>query len=78
MESRPLACIVPWAALSVGADVAWWGGLRDRSGEYEPLPLSMFVIAIWIPGCCAAVALGIVLGRAHGSRREPTRRQRPQ
>ena len=56
--------IVPWAALSLGADAAWWSGLWDRSSEYEPLPLSMFVIPIWIPCCCAAVALGISVRRA--------------
>ena len=35
--------VVPWAALSLGADAAWWSGLWDRTSEYEPLPLSMFV-----------------------------------
>jgi hypothetical protein len=38
--------VVPWASLSLAADAAWWSGLWDRSGEYESLPLSMFVIAI--------------------------------
>jgi dolichyl-phosphate-mannose--protein O-mannosyl transferase len=56
--------VVPWAVLSLGADAVWWSGLWDRSGEYEPLPLSMFVIPIWIPCCCAAVALAVGLRRA--------------
>src|SRR3954453_12118688 len=68
--------VVPWAALSFGADAAWWTGLWDRSGEYEPLPLSMFVIPIWIPCCCAAVALGVAARRVT-QRREPACRQRP-
>jgi dolichyl-phosphate-mannose--protein O-mannosyl transferase len=56
--------VVPWATLSLGTDVAWWSGLWDRSDEYEPLPLSMFVIPIWIPCCCAAAAFGIAVRRA--------------
>jgi hypothetical protein len=66
--------VVPWAALSLGADAAWWSGLWDRSDEYEPLPLSMFVIPVWIPCCCAAVALGIAVRRAR-ERRGLARRQ---
>jgi hypothetical protein len=60
--------VVPWAALSLGADVAWWSGLWDRSGEYEPLPLSMFVIPIWIPCCCAAGAIGVAVRRVRDRR----------
>ena len=55
--------VVPWATLSLGADVAWWSGLWDRSSEYEPLPLSMFVFPIWIPSCCVAAALGTAVRR---------------
>jgi hypothetical protein len=65
--------VVPWAALSLGADAAWWSGLWDRSGEYEPLPLSMFVIPIWVPCCCATVAVGTAVRRA----RERTRARAP-
>jgi hypothetical protein len=60
--------VVPWAALSLGADAAWWSGLWDRSGEYEPLPLSMFVIPIWIPCCCVVVAVGTAVRRARERR----------
>ena len=60
--------IVPWAALALGADLAWWSGVWDRSGEYEPLPLSMFVLPIWIPCCCAAIALAVWLRRARETR----------
>jgi uncharacterized membrane protein YhaH (DUF805 family) len=60
--------VVPWAALSLGADAAWWSGLWDRSTEYEPLPLSMFVIPIWIPCCCAATALGVAVRRLRDRR----------
>jgi dolichyl-phosphate-mannose--protein O-mannosyl transferase len=56
--------VVPWLTLSLGADAAWWSGLWDRSEEYEPLPLSMFVIPIWIPACCTAVAVAVALRRA--------------
>src|SRR5215217_3209717 len=49
--------VVPWAALSLGADAAWWSGVWDRSGEYEPLPLSMFrdphLDPLLLRGCCA-------------------------
>jgi hypothetical protein len=58
--------VAPWLALSLGADAAWWSGLWDRSGEYEPLPLSMFVIPLWIPPSCAAVALAIAVRRVRG------------
>lgn len=61
--------VVPWAAVSLGADAAWWSGLWDRSSEYEPLPLSMFVIPIWIPCCCAATALGVAARRLRDRRR---------
>ena len=60
--------VVPWLALSLGADAAWWSGLWDRSSEYEPLPLSMFVIPIWIPCCCAATALGVAVRRMRDRR----------
>jgi hypothetical protein len=68
--------LVPWAALSLGADAAWWSGLWDRSGEYEPLPLSMFVLPLWIPSCCAVVALATAVSRARG-RGHAARRQGP-
>ena len=55
--------VVPWAIASLGADAAWWSGLWDRSDEYEPLPFSIFVIPIWIPACCLAIGLGIVVRR---------------
>ena len=55
--------VVPWAAGALLADAAWWTGLWDRSDEYEPLPLSMFVLPIWVPACMAAVTLGVVLRR---------------
>jgi hypothetical protein len=50
-------------------DTAWWTGLWDRSEEYEPLPFSMFVIPIWIPCCCVAVALGLGVRHATDRRR---------
>ena len=53
--------VVPWLALSLGADLAWKTGVWDRSGEYGPLPLSMFVIPLWIPAAAVAVTLGILL-----------------
>ena len=36
--------VVPWFVVSLLADVAWGVGLWDRSSEYEPLPLTMFVV----------------------------------
>ena len=62
--------VLPWAVASLGADAAWWTGLWDRSEEYEPLPFSMFVIPIWIPCCCVAVALGLGVRRAIDRHRE--------
>jgi hypothetical protein len=56
--------VAPWLAFSLGSDLAWWSGLWDRSEEYEPLPVSMFVIPLWIPACCAAVALAVAVRRA--------------
>ena len=35
-----------WAGIAILADLAWASGLWDRSGEYEPLPLSMFMIPL--------------------------------
>src|SRR5215210_6287688 len=60
--------VVPWAALSLGADAAWWSGLWDRSREYEPLPLSMFVIPAWSAGCGAGGAVGGTVRRARERR----------
>jgi hypothetical protein len=60
--------VAPWAALSLGADAAWWSGIWDRSSEYEPLPLSMFVIPIWIPCCCAVTAIGVAVRRVRDRR----------
>ena len=67
-KAVPLLGVVPWAALSLGADFAWWSGLWDRSSEYEPLPVSMFVIPIWIPCCCAVTALGVAVRRVREKR----------
>ena len=53
----------PWAVFALAGDAAWWSGLWDRSGEYEPLPASMFVFPLWIPVCSAVVGLAVVVRR---------------
>jgi hypothetical protein len=59
---------VPWAVFAIASDVAWQSGLWDRSGEYEPLPASMFVFPIWIPACAAVVALAVLARRVVDAR----------
>ena len=57
-----------WAVPSLLADLAWATGVWDRSSEYEPLPLSMFVLPLGVPLFCFAAATGVLLRRA----RQPT------
>ena len=46
----------------------------DRSGEYEPLPLSMFMIPFGVPLFCAASAAGVAARRAARPRRRASPR----
>ena len=68
--------VVPWFTLAVVLDVLWQSGIWDRSDEYEPLPLSMFVIPFWIPAASAVTALGVALSRARGRASSPRARSR--
>lgn len=70
--------IVPSAAGSLGADAAWWIGLRHGDQEYEPLPFSIFVLSIWIPACCIAVGLGVAARRVRARRRRSAAEAEPQ
>jgi hypothetical protein len=49
---------------SVLTDTLSMTGIWDRSEEYDPLPLSMFVIALYVPAATFGVALrGAAQGR---------------
>jgi hypothetical protein len=57
--------VVPWAGASLLADFLWYSGAWNRSAsEYEPLPLSMFVLPLGVPALAAAAALGVAVRRA--------------
>jgi hypothetical protein len=62
--------LVPWAGASLLADALWLSGAWDRSSEYEPLPLSMFVLPLLVPTLACAAAFGVALRRAAG--RQPS------
>ncbi len=51
--------VLLWAVPAVVSDALWMTGIWDRSDEYEPLPVSMFVLPFGVPLMSAAAALGV-------------------
>lgn len=63
--------VIPWLLLGLLFDAAWYAGICDRSDEYEPLPVTPFMVIFGVPAFIALVAIGVAVRKLVDRSRRP-------